>query len=260
MSWITALTGGLLGLAGLNETKDQNQVSEQLAREQMALQKEFAQKGIQWRVDDAKAAGLHPIYALGGSAANYSPVSASFAGTGGSYAQIADSISDWSSARRNALPSGAVTFPAGSPVPHYERNGKTVPMSPEQAAAYYSLSEAQARTGLLREEAASLRRQASQPGFSVGPTQDELNRAQQMQNLAESVEVGPGHKLRVLGIDLDVPPWLQSAEYGENLANEPGGWAQGVGNIVEIIEWNTGTGRLNATARRVLSIWLDSLK
>lgn len=36
-------------------------------------QREFAQKGIQWRVDDAKAAGVSPLYALGGSGAAFSP-------------------------------------------------------------------------------------------------------------------------------------------------------------------------------------------
>lgn len=38
-------------------------------------QKEFAQMGIQWKVEDAKRAGLHPLYALGGSGATYSPSS-----------------------------------------------------------------------------------------------------------------------------------------------------------------------------------------
>lgn len=41
------------------------------------LQREFAQSGIQWRAADALAAGIHPIYALGGSGASYSPSSIS---------------------------------------------------------------------------------------------------------------------------------------------------------------------------------------
>jgi len=36
-------------------------------------QKEFAQNGIQWRVADAKRAGIHPLFALGGSGVTYSP-------------------------------------------------------------------------------------------------------------------------------------------------------------------------------------------
>ncbi len=31
--------------------------------------------GIQWRVEDAKKAGLHPLYALGANTASYTPVS-----------------------------------------------------------------------------------------------------------------------------------------------------------------------------------------
>lgn len=36
-------------------------------------QKEFASMGIQWKVADAKAAGLHPLAVLGGAGAGYSP-------------------------------------------------------------------------------------------------------------------------------------------------------------------------------------------
>lgn len=56
------------------------------AREQFdrneALQREFAQQGIRWRVEDAKAAGLHPLAALGASGASAAPISV---GGGGSY-------------------------------------------------------------------------------------------------------------------------------------------------------------------------------
>lgn len=39
-----------------------------------ALQREFAQHGVRWRVADAKKAGIHPVYALGGSSASFTPV------------------------------------------------------------------------------------------------------------------------------------------------------------------------------------------
>lgn len=42
---------------------------------QMDMQKQFAQKGIQWRVADATKAGLHPLAALGANTASFSPVS-----------------------------------------------------------------------------------------------------------------------------------------------------------------------------------------
>lgn len=38
------------------------------------LQKDFAKKGIQWRVADANKAGIHPLAALGANTISYSPV------------------------------------------------------------------------------------------------------------------------------------------------------------------------------------------
>lgn len=58
----------------------QDQVNAQnaaLAREQQAenikLQREFAQHGIRWKVEDAVAAGLHPLLGAGGAGAAYAP-------------------------------------------------------------------------------------------------------------------------------------------------------------------------------------------
>lgn len=47
----------------------------QIARENMALQKEFAQSGVQWKVADAQKAGIHPLAALGANTTSFSPVS-----------------------------------------------------------------------------------------------------------------------------------------------------------------------------------------
>lgn len=44
------------------------------AANNIAMQKEFAQHGIRWKVEDAKAAGIHPMYALGAQGASFSPV------------------------------------------------------------------------------------------------------------------------------------------------------------------------------------------
>jgi len=38
-----------------------------------AMQKQFAQEGIQWKVEDAKKAGIHPLYALGANTTSFSP-------------------------------------------------------------------------------------------------------------------------------------------------------------------------------------------
>lgn len=54
--------------------EDALHAQEQNLRHQEAVQREFAQHGIRWRVEDAKAAGLHPLFALGGGGASYTPM------------------------------------------------------------------------------------------------------------------------------------------------------------------------------------------
>lgn len=71
MTWYAALAqagssvlGGILGrhFAGNQASLDRR------------LQREFAQNSIQWRVEDAKKAGLHPLSAIGMQPSQYSPV------------------------------------------------------------------------------------------------------------------------------------------------------------------------------------------
>lgn len=57
------LIGGLINRSSNNSAGDQN----------AALQREFAQNGIRWRVEDAKAAGLHPLAALGAQTTSFAP-------------------------------------------------------------------------------------------------------------------------------------------------------------------------------------------
>lgn len=71
-STVASLAGGLLSAEG---AEDERALQERMHRENIALQKEFAQHGIRWRVEDAMEAGLHPLYALGASTTGYSPSS-----------------------------------------------------------------------------------------------------------------------------------------------------------------------------------------
>jgi len=48
-----------------------------------ALQREFAQNSIRWKVNDAKMAGIHPIYAIGAQGTSFSPMYSSDSGSGG---------------------------------------------------------------------------------------------------------------------------------------------------------------------------------
>lgn len=48
-------------------------VQRSASKAQTRYQKDFAQKGIQWRVADAKKAGIHPLAALGAQVPSYTP-------------------------------------------------------------------------------------------------------------------------------------------------------------------------------------------
>lgn len=66
--------GGLAGgigswLAGDKASREQRRANDQNA----AMQEMFAKMGIRWRVEDALAAGIHPLAALGASGASFSP-------------------------------------------------------------------------------------------------------------------------------------------------------------------------------------------
>lgn len=59
------VVGGLIGA----DAQEDN------AKRNIKMQKEFAQHGVRWKVADAKAAGLHPLYALGAQTTQFTPQS-----------------------------------------------------------------------------------------------------------------------------------------------------------------------------------------
>lgn len=67
------------GFMNRESTKDANQANlanqNAINAQNIALQKEFAQNGIKWKVEDAKNAGLHPLAALGAQTTSFSPIS-----------------------------------------------------------------------------------------------------------------------------------------------------------------------------------------
>lgn len=69
---VGSIAGGLLGNKA---QKDANEAAERQNERNIALQKEFAQSGIQWKVKDAEAAGVHPLFALGAQTTSFSPSS-----------------------------------------------------------------------------------------------------------------------------------------------------------------------------------------
>lgn len=58
------LIGGIFGQSS----------SAKQAERQMDLQVDMAKRGVRWRVADAKAAGIHPLAALGAQTASFSPI------------------------------------------------------------------------------------------------------------------------------------------------------------------------------------------
>lgn len=74
MGW-GAVAGAAIGaLASSKSAKDANKANSEQAALNYEQQKEFAQHGIRWRVADARAAGLHPLAALGAQTTSFSPV------------------------------------------------------------------------------------------------------------------------------------------------------------------------------------------
>lgn len=77
MGWLSGLIGAVTSVAGINAGKRADKTARTQAERDRQLQLEMAKNQIQWRVADAKAAGLHPLYALGATPMSYSPVSVS---------------------------------------------------------------------------------------------------------------------------------------------------------------------------------------
>lgn len=73
---IISAASSLFGAGKQQKTLEEN------ARRQEELQREFAQKGIQWKAADAEAAGISKLYALGANTHSYSPVSVGSGGNG----------------------------------------------------------------------------------------------------------------------------------------------------------------------------------
>lgn len=194
---ITGLVGGMMSDKGASKANAQ---SNELARENIAQQREFAQKGIRWRVEDAKAAKVHPLYALGATTSQYSPVYSTFenakAGTGAAIANAGRYAADAIANRPVNMPQGAVVFPLGNGWPHYtDASGKAIPYTPAQADLYFSGLQRRADLELTNATAAAERAQAkiaSQPGSppisSRYPGYDEYNPEKEAEEYRRQVQ------------------------------------------------------------------------
>lgn len=67
---VGSIAGGLLGNSAAKKANKQQQANR---KEDIALQREFAQNSIQWKANDAKAAGISKLAALGAPTTSYAP-------------------------------------------------------------------------------------------------------------------------------------------------------------------------------------------
>lgn len=63
--------GGLLNKSAAEQAKE---LDYKMFKKNIELQKQFAQMGIQWKMADAKKAGIHPLAALGAQTNSFSPI------------------------------------------------------------------------------------------------------------------------------------------------------------------------------------------
>lgn len=68
-----AIGGALGALGSYLGGKKQAKATEKANAANIAYQKEFAKKGIQWKVADSKAAGIHPLFGLGAQTSSFTP-------------------------------------------------------------------------------------------------------------------------------------------------------------------------------------------
>lgn len=85
-----AVVGGGLGYLGAGLNAD---ASKEAAAKNAAMQREFAQWGVRWKVADAQAAGIHPLYAMGANTHSFSPSYVGDSSMGGWLADTGQNIS-----------------------------------------------------------------------------------------------------------------------------------------------------------------------
>lgn len=83
MSIVGSLVSAGANLLGIGSSR-------KAAEQNVKAQREFAQKGIQWKVADAEKAGLHPLFALGAQTHSFSP---SYTGDSASFASMGQDLS-----------------------------------------------------------------------------------------------------------------------------------------------------------------------
>lgn len=204
---IGAAVGGVAGLISSGQSQANAAKLNQLNYEH---QKEFAQNGIRWKVADAKAAGLHPLAALGASTAQYTPATA-----------IGDSP-DWS-----FLADAGQSI--GRAVDAKRTQQERVEQQQKQDAAFALKAENQkAENDLIRVQTASIQQDMA---LRQAKASEQAARTQQqvppMPSLAPDGSLMPGQS------NATSPGGIESKP-AEIVVNEPGRPGQERGSVSEL--------------------------
>lgn len=99
------IIGGIAsGIGSMINGAENRNFQREMNDKNAALQREFAQNSIQWKVNDAKKAGIHPLAALGASTYSASPsfVSGGNSGVGDAVSSMGQAIGDAVSSKEAA--------------------------------------------------------------------------------------------------------------------------------------------------------------
>lgn len=92
MVWPVAVAMGAGALLGAYGASRQASESRRQADQNIQLQREFAKQGIQWKVQDAKSAGIHPLAALGAQTQSFQPTQITGSGEGAAMESMGQSM------------------------------------------------------------------------------------------------------------------------------------------------------------------------
>lgn len=224
LPWLGAAIGAgsslLSGILGNSAQEKANAQSLSIAQQNMELQKQFAKNGIRWRAEDAKKAGIHPLYALGAQTTSYAPVAFSAGATD----SLANSIGNMGQDLSRA---------AYATMTDEERAFQTATRS-------LTLRKMQLENDVLATEVASQRARMVQPGTgragAIVPVGTDA--ASFPDAGTHTRRPGPNQDLRLWGIPIYAPPTSSTGEEAEDALGEVGGSAFGLLTLPDWARYN----------------------
>lgn len=198
VSGIGSIVSGFLGKSAADKASAQNM---QIAQQNMQMQEDFAKRGIRWKVQDAKAAGIHPVYALGAPTTSFSPVNFS-ATADNSMAKMASDLGQ----------------DIGRAV-HSTRTQQERTDAFQEASKVLTLKNASLQNDLLAAQIAKLRSVPNPPMPQVGP-------------VPEAADFEKRPKLLIGGYPLKTDPTTTNAEEIEKRWGDESFASRFAGNII----------------------------